>query len=761
MFDLEGLHAVANTSKLERKADIIFVHGLGGSSHSTWRHGKPGSLDYFFWPEELGKDLPDFGIWTVGYPAGITELGKPGMIIESRAGNLAQRLANAGLGKLPLVFVCHSLGGLIIKSLLVSSQTQADPDRKNLANMVRAIVFCGTPHRGSTFASAANVLGKLLGGSQKHVIEMRANAEPLDILHDAFIEWHRKHTIPVQSYAENVGLFRKNWFGRPIPLGQVVPRASANPGIAGDTVRVVDEDHLTLVKPRNRNHVVYAGVVRFVSEALNPKQQVPDAVRPPVVEIVVDATEFPISHDVRANSTPTVNEPDYTDDELIKQIGDRDPLRAKYAFKYLKDRPDLLPLVIEQGCADLVGEDAVRKLLRIYPEQSANILMERLRQAGPGQLWHIARRSTAFFDLIHAPVCEAELSTIIKRFSGCNELIQLSIEALGRCGSSGWGYDLRKLLEDNDDYLLEKFGSWVLDALARMFLRSEGKEEISYASDKLCNEIIHLVQHSRDALFWSSVPKILYRCEGRHADPLIQTWLNSDSSDVAQIAAGTLGMCRIARAAKPLIETIEKHRADENLVRVCSEALGNIGTGDAIEWLLSQPERSATGIGLAHALHKITDATIFRQAMARVIANNWGNDPCRLLALSAVGRKRADELTSVVQKSLSASLPIERGIATLALARAEKIVNTGDAIRVIEQAADHNERVFAALAVLSLDAASFSVLEEQLRLDLGKCCLHYLPALQQDILDVLDGTHDENAIELANAWRPYCYATGR
>ena len=156
--DSEGLHEIANTTNRGQATDVVFVHGLGGASHSTWRHGKEGTARHFFWPEELGKDLPQC-IWTVGYPAGFTALGKPGMIIEKRAGNLSQKLANAGLGARPLLFVTHSMGGLVVKSLIVGSQTLADADRKRLASVIRGIVFCATPHRGSAFADAAGVLG--------------------------------------------------------------------------------------------------------------------------------------------------------------------------------------------------------------------------------------------------------------------------------------------------------------------------------------------------------------------------------------------------------------------------------------------------------------------------------------------------------------------------------------------------------------------------------------------------------------------------
>ena len=265
--DSEGLHEIANTTNRDRKADIVFVHGLGGASHTTWRHGKEGKAGHFFWPEELGKDLPDCGIWSVGYPAGFTGLGKQGMIIEKRAGNVSDTLANAGLGDRPIFFITHSMGGLVVKHLIVDSQVLPGEDRKRIVGRIRGIVFCGTPHKGSAFADAARVFGVLGGGSQAHVKEMCANTEKLDLLHDKFVHWHGQQSVLIDSYAENRKLCLTRWLFS-TDYGVVVPRPSANAGIFDSEIHDLDDDHLTLVKPRNRKHNVYVGVLRFIRKAL-------------------------------------------------------------------------------------------------------------------------------------------------------------------------------------------------------------------------------------------------------------------------------------------------------------------------------------------------------------------------------------------------------------------------------------------------------------------------------------------------------------
>lgn len=277
--DTEGLHPIANTDKTDRQADVIFIHGLSGKSHSTWRYGRLGTLGHFFWPGELGRDRPNLGIWSLGYAADMFGwFGQPGMAIQDRARNLVLRLLNHDIGQRPIVFIAHSMGGLEVKEIVVRSQTAGLPDWERLVAHVRGIVFCGTPHRGAHLATVAKVLCNYLR-TQQHLQQMGMGAPYLDTLHNEFVAWQHKTGIAVEAYTEQVGLFRNRWYWRPLALGQVVPVESGNPGLAGCACHPVGTDHIALVKPEGRQNDVYGGVLRFIDKVLvqRPSRQQLDA----------------------------------------------------------------------------------------------------------------------------------------------------------------------------------------------------------------------------------------------------------------------------------------------------------------------------------------------------------------------------------------------------------------------------------------------------------------------------------------------------
>src|SRR5262245_43208380 len=110
---MSELHKI---SKLESspRGSVIFVHGLGGDPFTTWQKGD-GST---FWPAWLSTDLPDVAVYTLEYDAAPSKWTGTAMALPDRATNILNLLIAEQCDKFPIVFVCHSLGGLVVKQLL-------------------------------------------------------------------------------------------------------------------------------------------------------------------------------------------------------------------------------------------------------------------------------------------------------------------------------------------------------------------------------------------------------------------------------------------------------------------------------------------------------------------------------------------------------------------------------------------------------------------------------------------------------------------
>jgi hypothetical protein len=145
--------------------DICFVHGLTGNRDSTWTaYGQSTP-----WPKTLlPPRLNNARILTYGYDAYMVRKTVAGANrLLNHATNLLNDLttdrAYCNASSRPLIFVTHSLGGLVCKEAILLSRNNPEPHLRDVFHCTRGIVFMGTPHKGSWMADWVRIPASALG----------------------------------------------------------------------------------------------------------------------------------------------------------------------------------------------------------------------------------------------------------------------------------------------------------------------------------------------------------------------------------------------------------------------------------------------------------------------------------------------------------------------------------------------------------------------------------------------------------------------
>lgn len=161
--------------------DIVFVHGLTGDSYDTWLHKKSG----IHWPSHLlGQDIPGIRVLSFGFDADVVRfLGRESASnsrltnhAESLVNNLVQEREQSEAEERKIIFVAHSLGGLITEQALTYSKTSAETHLKQVEHHTIGIAFLGVPHCGSDLEAWATIARKMV------TIIKRTNKSILDVL---------------------------------------------------------------------------------------------------------------------------------------------------------------------------------------------------------------------------------------------------------------------------------------------------------------------------------------------------------------------------------------------------------------------------------------------------------------------------------------------------------------------------------------------------------------------------------------------------
>lgn len=233
--------------------DIVFVHGLGGDCFETWQTDPKN-----FWPRWLAAKFPTCHVFSFGFDskklAGF--LSGEGASLHDLGSVLADALLSRVDAAPRTVFICHSLGGLIMKQMLRRCTESADPDYKDLGRSVAAVAFLGTPHQGASLATALDqLLRRFLSKQAKQLVH---GEDSLIDLNEAFRSRASMQSIVVRSYYETEKTAGVH----------IVDKVTANPGVLGSEPIAVQSDHIQICKPDSETAPVFISVCSLIRRLL-------------------------------------------------------------------------------------------------------------------------------------------------------------------------------------------------------------------------------------------------------------------------------------------------------------------------------------------------------------------------------------------------------------------------------------------------------------------------------------------------------------
>ncbi|KAH1291302.1 hypothetical protein KXX11_000152, partial [Aspergillus fumigatus] len=136
LHELSPDHETNSEAEWKSAVDIVAVHGLNGDSITAWSGPETGTL----WLKDLiPKHIPHARVLSFGYESSSCRFDWPGFTDRS-LGDCRTR---------PIIFVCHGLGGVIVKKALAHSANSTSPLVAHLNEIfisTFAILFFGTPH---------------------------------------------------------------------------------------------------------------------------------------------------------------------------------------------------------------------------------------------------------------------------------------------------------------------------------------------------------------------------------------------------------------------------------------------------------------------------------------------------------------------------------------------------------------------------------------------------------------------------------------
>ena len=233
--------------------NVVFIHGIN-SSDECWR-----SQTGAYWPDLLRdeSELESIGIYLFSYRTGFnTGSYSLGDIVDS----LNEHISNLDrvLESDRVIFVCHSMGGIIARRFVVREEPNLI--EKGLKRI--GLFLVASPSLGSGYANMLSLIPDFLGHTQAKILKFSQNNVWLNDLDKDFINLKEANRLNIigKELIEDLSLEITRFFG----LKKQIVEPFSGARYFGQSYKVPDSDHITIAKPESKDAVQHRQLVDFI-----------------------------------------------------------------------------------------------------------------------------------------------------------------------------------------------------------------------------------------------------------------------------------------------------------------------------------------------------------------------------------------------------------------------------------------------------------------------------------------------------------------
>ena len=253
--------------KPSNNACVVFIHGFLSDGINCWTN-ENGT----YWPSLLSeeREFEELGIYTVTYH---TEYFSGNYSIEDATKACWEYMKLDGvLSSTNIVFVCHSMGGIVARRLYVKYKNDDLLDNLN-ANFF----LLASPSIGSQYATWFKAISKILGNSQANSLQYTIHNDWLNSLDLDFQRARDKYDLKGRELIEDRFITPFSFFWKK----PVVDYSTAN-RYWSDSFRVAKSDHFSIAKPKGTRAEQYQILCGFIidhislyhQEQFNPQSRI-------------------------------------------------------------------------------------------------------------------------------------------------------------------------------------------------------------------------------------------------------------------------------------------------------------------------------------------------------------------------------------------------------------------------------------------------------------------------------------------------------